>query len=306
MPALRIALLQALPAGSDPDANLAKGEELCRRAHELGADIALFPEMWSIGYRFFDRAKAGAHEEWAARATPSDGPFVAHFRALARELDMAIALTYLEESAGGTLAPQSDRGARPRNTVSLIDRRGEIVLNYSKVHTCEFDVESACAPGDGFRTCILSTRAGDVRVGAMICYDREFPESARILMLQGAEVILTPNACGLERHRLGQFRARAYENMVALAMANYPAPQCNGHSIAVDPICFDAQGVSRDTTVLEAGEEEGVFVAEFDLDAIRAYRQNEVWGNAYRRPRLYGALTAAEVQQPFLRADATR
>lgn len=292
---LRIALLQALPSGSDPDANLAKGEELCRRARELGADIALFPEMWSIGYRFFDRAQPGAREEWAARATPADGPFVAHFRALARELDMAIALTYLEQSNPG-----------PRNTVSLIDRRGEIVLTYSKVHTCEFFAEAACVPGDGFRTATLATHAGDVRVGAMICYDREFPESARILMLQGAEVILTPNACGLERHRLGQFHARAYENMVALAMTNYPTPHCNGHSIAVDPICFDAQGASRDTTVLEAGEEEGVFVAEVDLDAIRAYRHNEVWGNAYRRPRLYGTLTSPEIREPFVRPDATR
>lgn len=281
--------------GHDPEANLAKGEELCRRAHELGADIALFPEMWSIGYHFFDRTRCGAREEWAARATAADGPFVAHFRALARELDMAIAITYLE---------QYDPG--PRNTVSLIDRRGEVVLTYSKVHTCEFDTEAACAPGDGFRTCTLATRAGDVRVGAMICFDREFPESARILMLQGAEVILTPNACELERHRLGQFRARAYENMLALAMTNYPAPHCNGRSIAVDPVAFDAKWVSRDTTILEAGGEEGVFVAEFDLDAIRAWRAKEVWGNAYRRPRLYGDLTSPEVQEPFVRPDATR
>src|SRR4051794_38026705 len=58
----------------------------------------------------------------------------------------------------------------------------------------------------------------------MICYDREFPESARVLMLGGAELILTPNACGLDADRLGQFRARAYENMVGVAMANYATP----------------------------------------------------------------------------------
>jgi len=61
----------------------------------------------------------------------------------------------------------------------------------------------------------------------MICYDREFPESARILMLKGAEIILTPNCCELEQSRLGQFRTRAFENMVGVAMANYAAPQDN-------------------------------------------------------------------------------
>ena len=74
----------------------------------------------------------------------------------------------------------------------------------------------------------LETKGGPVRVGAMICMDREFSESARILMPKGAELILTPNACPLEAHRLGQFRARAFENMVGLAMANYAAPQYNG------------------------------------------------------------------------------
>ena len=82
----------------------------------------------------------------------------------------------------------------------------------------------------------------------MICYDREFPESARILMLVGAELILVPNACNLEQNRLGQFKARAFENMVGLAMANYAAPRCNGHSMAVSPIAFDTQEHLQDVT----------------------------------------------------------
>ena len=64
-----------------------------------------------------------------------------------------------------------------------------------KVHTCDFDMEAALTPGDDFYVCTLDTAKGDVRIGAMICYDREFPESARILMLKGAELILTSNAC---------------------------------------------------------------------------------------------------------------
>ena len=74
----------------------------------------------------------------------------------------------------------------------------------------------------------------------MICFDREFPESARILMLQGAELILTPNACPMEINRLAQLRGRAYENMLAIATCNYPAgvPDCNGGSTVFDGVAY--------------------------------------------------------------------
>ena len=58
--------------------------------------------------------------------------------------------------------------------------------------------------------------------------------------------------------------------------------------------------------IVEAGESEGVFLAEFDMEKVRAYRKRETWGNAYRRLRLYGLLTSPEVEEPFKRADATR
>jgi len=162
-----VALLQMVSAGIDQEANLAKGEEFCRRAAAAGADIALFPEMWNIGYTFFDPGTPGAREEWAARAIGPDDPFVLHFRHLARELEMAIALTYLEKSKDA-----------PRNTVSLIDRHGDIILAYAKVHTCEFDLEAALTPGLAFHVRDLDTASGTVKVGAMICFDREFPESS--------------------------------------------------------------------------------------------------------------------------------
>jgi predicted amidohydrolase len=297
---LDIALLQMTSSGSDWQANLEKGERHCRQAAALGADIALFPEMWSNGYAFFDDKVPGARETWAAQAISQEDRFIQHFQALAKELDIAIALTYLERWPGA-----------PRNTLSLIDRQGEIVLTYAKVHTCDFGSEAALTPGDDFFVCTMDTEQGPVQVGAMICYDREFPESARILMLKGAEVILVPNACGLEINRLTQFRARAYENMVALAMTNYAAPQENGHSIAFDGIAFgiasgEEDGPPRDMLVVEAGENEGVFIARFDIDRLRDYRQREVWGNAYRKPGRYGLLASAEVQPPFVRADARR
>lgn len=292
---LRIALLQMAACGADQEANLIKGEAFCRRARQMGADIALFPEMWNIGYTFFDREQPGSRERWAAQAVGPEDRFVKHFRALAQELQMAIALTYLERWPGA-----------PRNTVSLIDRYGNLVLTYAKVHTCEWDVESALTPGDAFRVCALDTERGEVQVGAMICYDREHPESARLLMLQGAEVILTPNACGLEINRISQFRTRAYENMVAVAMTNYAAPNENGHSLAFDGIAYDEQEGSRDMLIVEAGPEEGVYLAAVDLDRLRAYRQREIWGNAFRRPGRYGLLTSPIVQPPFVRESATR
>jgi N-carbamoylputrescine amidase len=292
----KVALLQMTGCGNDKNANLVKGDLFCRRARAMGADIALFPEMWSVGMTFYDPKLEGDRERWQALAITRDDPFIIHFRNLARELNMAIALTYLEKWNGA-----------PRNSVSLIDRHGEIVLTYAKVHTCEFDVEAALTPGDGFPVCALGTEQGEVKIGFMICYDREFPESARILMLEGAELILTPNACTLDAHRLSQFKTRAYENMVGVAMTNYAAPQNNGHSAALDGVAYPVvDGEARDTLIIEAGELEDVYLATFDMDSIRAYRERETWGNAYRRPRLYGRLTSEEVEPPFVRPDATR
>jgi predicted amidohydrolase len=295
MSLVRIALLQMTAVGNDQDANLSKGEVFCQRAEEMGADIALFPEMWNIGYTFYDPSQPNARQVWQAQAIGQDDSFVTHFKALAKELKMAIALTYLEKWHGA-----------PRNSVSLIDRHGEIVMTYAKVHTCDFDREAALTPGEDFHVGTLDTEKGEVRIGAMICYDREFPESARILMLKGAELILTPNACTLEDHRIGQFKARAFENMVGMAMANYAAPQSNGHSVAFDAVAFDENEDAQETLIIEAGENEGIYVAEFDMDKARAYREHEVWGNAFRKPRSYGLLTSPEVEYPFIRANARR
>jgi predicted amidohydrolase len=318
---LHIALLQMTACGTDQEANRAKGDAFVRRAKAMGADIALFPEMWNVGYppfdgqapnsgniwrspeRWADGRQAASEVDpevrrrWQAGAIERNSPFVQHFQSLARELDIAIGLTYLERWE-----------AAPRNSMSLIDRHGELVMTYAKVHTCDFDEpEASTTPGDGFFVAELDTSQGPVKIGAMICYDREFPESARVLMLEGAEIILTPNACELEANRLMQFRVRAIENMVGVAMANYAAPQQNGHSVAYHPIAYDREGKSRDLLIVEAGEAEGVYLASFDLDELRDYRLRETWGNAFRRPHRYGALTSPDVAEPFGRfaADGT-
>jgi predicted amidohydrolase len=307
---LRIALLQINP-GKSLDDNLTRGLSACRRAAQLGADIALFPEMWSCGYHIpQDRAAVRSLTQ------SSDGPFLSAFSDLARETNMAIAVTYLEA-----------HDPLPRDSVRLFDRHGRAVLDYAKVHTCDFGDERMLDHGTDFPVTDLDTAVGRVRVGTMICYDREFPESARILMLRGAELILVPNACCLEVNRLSQLRSRAFENMTAIATANYPVPQiaqrgvlqdgvpeigvpgCNGHSTLFDGMAFgdgpdaDPETGSRDMLVAEAGSAPEIVIADLPLAKLRAYRNHETWGNAYRRPTAYSSLVSTQINPPFVRKD---
>lgn len=273
---LKIALLQLLPE-SGLQEQLDKGRAACVRAKELRADIALFPEMWSDGYYL---PQDGGELE--ALAIESGGDFVRAFARLAGELQMAIGVTFLEKHA-----------PKPRNSMILFDRNGAERLHYAKVHTCGFDAERVLSPGDGFSVTELDLGWDRIRVGAMICFDREFPESARVLMRKGAELILAPNACPMELNRLAALRTRAYENMLAVATCNYPAgqPDCNGRSTVFDGVAWleDEPGV-RDMCVFEAPEAEGVYLAQVDMEQLRAYRENEVMGDRYRRPEVYGPL----------------
>ena len=276
---LKIAFLQLLPADSIED-NLEIGIKACKEAKKKGADIALFPEMWSIGYKF-------SHDEKKLReqALSLESEFLKRFSELAKKLDMAIAITFLEKHE-----------PRPRNTVCLFDRHGSLKYQYSKIHICNFgeeDDEGVLDAGDEFCVEELDTGKGKIRVGSMICYDREFPECARTLMLKGAELVLVPNACPMEINRLSQLRGRAFENMFAIATCNYPAPHpdCNGHSTLFDGVVYiPGMPGSRDTCVFETGEEAGVYVAELDVDMLRDYREREVWGVKNRRPELYAAI----------------
>ena len=286
---LKVALLQLLPGKSQME-NLEKGIAACRKAKSFGADIALFPEMWSSGYCIPEDLDARRAESLAL-----ESEFVTAFGKLAAELDMAIGIAFLERFE-----------PLPRNTMALFDRHGKRVLTYAKVHTCDFGEEIRLTPGDAFYTVPLETSCGTVMVGAMICYDREFPESARILMLQGAELVLVPNACPMEINRLCQLRGRAYENMIGIATCNYPSgqPDCNGHSSAFDGVAYlpEMPG-SRDTCILEADGSEGIFLAEFDLEMMREYRRNAVHGNAYRHPQKYHLLIEETINAPFIRTD---
>ena len=277
---IKIGLLQLLP-GKTLEENLEIGKKACKEAKEKGADVAIFPEMWSDGY-----ALPQEDGEIEKLAIDKDDDFIIEFKNLASKLQMAIGITFLEK-----------RDSKPLNSIIIFDRNGKEILHYSKVHTCAFADEIVLEPGKEFYVADLDIGRDIVKIGSMICFDREFPESARILMLKGAELILAPNACPMEINRLSALRTRAYENMVAVATCNYPEkhPDCNGHSTLFDgvPWLREEPGV-RDMCVLEAPGEEGVYVAELDLDKLRTHRNNDVMGDKFRHPERYGVLVNNE------------
>ena len=293
---LRLALCQSASSGH-PQANLDKGLALCSRAADEGADIAILPEMWQIGYAPCPDDEVG-RAEWQEMAITRGDPWVSAFKQAASDLDLAILTTFLEQWPGS-----------PRNTALLIDRHGQDVLCYAKVHTCDWGMERALTPGESFEVARLEVQSGFVDVGVMICADREFPESARELMLGGAELILVPNACPMAGERTYQLRSRAFENMTAIATVNYSAPDQDGHSSVFDGMVFEPDGQPnghpRDQLIFEADDSEDVYLATLNLDALREYRGREAMGDAYRKPGAYRRLMSGERAVPvFDRSDS--
>lgn len=295
-----VALLQLNPTDSIEN-NMLKGIEYCKKAKEIGADIAVFPEMWNTGYEMLfegdleDQVNIPQEKvnKWNSKAIENDNEFINKYINLAKELGMAIAITYLEKTE-----------QKPRNTVVIIDRNGNIVLKYSKVHTVDSKMEAYTQSGTEFKTCELDYGRGKVKLGTMICFDRDFPESARILMLQGSEIILVPNACYMSKIRLEQLKVRAYENMVGIVTVNYA--NHGGKSSAYSPIVRNINKHELNSEMLVMNDKEDIKIAQFNMSEIREYRSRETLGDAYRKPYAYKRLIEDNVQEPFIRKDSRR
>ena len=244
-------------------------------AKKNNADILLLPECFITGYDLtIDNDAAISEGDLAALCDK------------AKELGIGLVATALTK---GKKSPQ--------NAAFVIGKNGDILMKYSKVHTCDFADERVLESGTEFKVCDFD----GVKIGIMICYDREYPESARILMLKGAEIILVPNDCVSMRPRLQALSTRAYENMCGVAMAN-PNGKNAGNSCAYSPICWDDNDECVDNTLLLAdAETEGLFYAAFDMDAIRKYREREMMGNTFRKVKAYSDLLSDEIQYPFVR-----
>ena len=271
----RVAVLQMRSVNREYERNIKTIIKYMSDAKQNGADILLLPECFITGYDLtIDNASAITENDLAPLCEK------------AKKLSIGLVATALTQGK-----------SNPQNSAFVISKDGKILMKYAKVHTCDFADEKVLESGTEFKVCDFD----GVKIGIMICYDREYPESARVLMLKGAEIILVPNDCGSMRPRLQALSTRAYENMCGVAMAN-PNGENAGNSCAYSPICWDRNGECIDNTLLLAdAETEGLFYADFDMDAIRAYREREMMGNTFRKVKAYVQLLNDEIQYPFVR-----
>jgi predicted amidohydrolase len=250
--------------------NLETAIRLIRAAAGLGAQVVMSPEVVLTGF------VGGAAERNMAESIP--GPTTRVLGDLARTLDLYI-LFGLSELREGEL----------HNSMAVIGRTGELVGIMRKVHINKYETPGGWRNGSEFPVWQFETSSGSFCAGIMICYDREVPESARLLMLKGADVIFNPLACRCPTDDIHRclLRTRAFENEVYILMVNHAAPRQNGHSMV-----FDNDG----TILKELGEEEGILLHTFDFDRLNAARANGIYAKHHRRPELYGLLCDSEGQ----------
>lgn len=277
MDLFRIAVLQKRSLNRSFPESVSRILSYMESAAEQNADLLLLPECFITGYEL-----PMTNEE----AIADDSEWIQSLCAAAKKWRIGVVATALTKGK-----------SKPQNSAFLIDKNGEVRMKYSKVHTCDFADERCLECGSEFKVCDFC----GVKIGIMICYDREYPESARILMLKGAEIILVPNDCGAMRPRIQALSTRAYENMVGVVMANPNGENC-GNSCAFSPICWDQDGFCVDNTIFLADEmTEGLFYADFHMDELRAYRGSEMMGNTFRKVHAYSDLLTRCVEPPFIR-----
>lgn len=278
-----------MACGPDLEENLERAERLIRQAAARGAHVVLPQEMFSR--RFF------AFMDWSsahfALSEGFDGPTVTHMRRLAHDLGVVIPVNFFERANNAHY-----------NTIAMVDADGSILGHYRKTHIpggppgCYEKIYLAY--GDtGFR--VFDTAWG--RVGAAICWDQWFPESARIMALQGADVLCYPTGIGSDCHDHWEvvMRGHAGANLTPLVCSNRV-----GHEVGpLGETTFYGQSFiagHRGEIVAKADAvSELVLTATFDLEAIREDRAN--WGVFRdRRPDAYAPLLTMDGETPGLGA----
>ncbi len=273
----KVAVVQHKYKSTDCAINTEDGLSIVEQAKCMNADIVLFPECFITGYELPIENEDALNDS---------SEFIKQFCIKANELNIGIVLTALTKGI-----------QKPQNTAFLIDKTGNIIMKYSKVHTCDFADEACLESGNEFFVCAFD----GIKIGIMICYDREYPESARMLMMKGAEIILAPNDCTAMAPRVQALSTRAYENMVGVVMANPPG-QNAGCSCAFSPICWDDNGNCVDNTIFMGDAfTDSIFIAEFDIDKLREYRRCEMMGNTFRKVKAYSELLNSKIEEPFIR-----
>jgi N-carbamoylputrescine amidase len=272
----------------DLDGNIAKAKDMVRRAADRGAHIVLLPELFETPYFCQDQTA-----EHFALARPFEGnPIIAAFSKLAGELSVVLPLSFFERANNAYY-----------NALAMIDADGRVLGRYRKSHIPDgpgYQEKFYFRPGDsGFK--VWQTASG--KLGAAVCWDQWFPESARIMALKGAEVLLYPTAIGSEPPPAPPLDSRDHWRRVMQghAAANYlplvAANRIGTEQGKVDSLTFYGSSFIAGPTgeiLAELGrEDEGVIVAEFDLAAIAEARAS--WGLFRdRRPDLYGPILTAD------------
>lgn len=273
-----------MACGSDRAANLERAEQLIRRAAAQGANIILIQELFETPYFCQDQLP-----DFFALARPvEDNEGIAKFQSLARELGVVLPFSFFERDNQAYF-----------NSVAMIDAGGEMLGVYRKTHIPDgvgYQEKYYFNPGDtGFR--VWDTKFGQVGLG--ICWDQWFPETARCLVLGGAEILLYPTAIGNEPqfpdwdsrdHWQRAMQGHAASNMVPLVASN----RIGAEKGKTSEMTFYGSSFIADETGAKVAEadrtSETVLTHTFDLDAIR--NQRAQWGFFRdRRPEHYGALT---------------
>ncbi|TWI55682.1 (R)-amidase [Pseudomonas duriflava] len=214
--------------------------------------LIVFPETHLSGFPTLDNV--------AELAEPIDGPMIMSIRQAARARNVSVAIGFAEVESSATEA------AKYYNTTVLITPN-EIALRYRKTHLWASD-QGVLLPGDRFATCLWN----GVRVGLLICYDIEFPETARALAQLGAELIIVTNG-NMDPygpiHRAA-LMARAIENQAFAVMVNRVGEGDGdltfaGGSMAVDPF---------GQVLVEAGRDEAHLNATLDLKLLKTVRHD--------------------------------
>lgn len=275
---IKIAATQ-MPCTWNRQATLDKADHLVREAAQKGANIILLQELFETPY-FCQLQKF----QYMELATPlEENPAVEHFKKLAKELDVVLPISFFER-AGNTQF----------NSIAIIDADGKILGVYRKTHIPDglpYAEKFYFTPGDtGFK--VWNTKYG--RIGVGICWDQWFPETARSLALQGAEILFFPTAIGSEPTLEKDSRIHWRNTMAGHAAANMmPVVASNRIGRETDEdseMTFYGSSFIADNhgEIVEQADDstETVLVHEFDLDELA--RERREWGIFRdRRPEMY-------------------
>lgn len=271
--------------------NIAHAEELVRQAAAKGAEIVLLPELFERPYFCQERR----YEYYEYAQTAEENPAVRHFSRVAAELGIVIPVSFYEKEVNNTY-----------NSVAVLDADGKNLGIYRKTHIPDdhyYQEKFYFTPGDtGFK--VFDTRFGTIGVG--ICWDQWFPETARCMALEGAELLFYPTAIGSEPilacdsmpHWRRCMQGHAAMNLMPVIAANRigkeevkPCAENGGQESSL--IFYGSSFITDETGELlqtASRDQEEILTETFDLDELAAKRLE--WGLFRdRRPKCYGKIT---------------